>query len=187
MQQFHITLRNDKIKLYNRFSWLVLIILTLVFIYFIFSAKGYLRRTEGIIFLVTLSLAFLLKLYFEETKFRFGIEALYYLVAMGFIANGQYLLGGVAILFQFLYIISVRKKVVLFFTDKILFPSFPARSIQWKSLNNSLLKDGLLTIDFKNDKVIQQLIDESKTSVDEKEFNEFCKQQLIISNQKPAT
>ena len=41
-----------------------------------------------------------------------------------------------------------------------------------------MLKDGLLTIDSKDNKVIQQLIDEEKTKIDEKEFNDFCKDQL---------
>jgi hypothetical protein len=38
-----------------------------------------------------------------------------------------------------------------------------------------ILKDGILTIDFRNDKLIQQEISES---INEPEFNEFCRDSL---------
>ena len=41
-----------------------------------------------------------------------------------------------------------------------------------------ILKDDLLTIDFKNNKIIQQLIEKTEHPVDEKEFNDFCSKQL---------
>ena len=64
------------------------------------------------------------------------------------------------------------------FSDQIIYPSFPKRIIHWKELSNVILKDGLLTIDFKNNKIIQQSIMYADR-VNEKEFNEFCKKQLI--------
>jgi hypothetical protein len=76
----------------------------------------------------------------------------------------------------YLYNLSKRKLKVSF-ANQIIYPSFPTRIIQWNELNNVILKDGLLTIDFKNNKIIQQLIKHSN-AINEKEFNEFCKQQL---------
>jgi len=61
--------------------------------------------------------------------------------------------------------------------ESIVYPSFPKRIILWNELQNIVLKDGILTIDFRNNKLIQQDLDEEVT-VNEKEFNEFCKQQL---------
>jgi hypothetical protein len=37
-------------------------------------------------------------------------------------------------------------------------------------------------MDFKNNKLLQQLIDENSISINEKEFNDFCKEQLKINN-----
>ena len=62
--------------------------------------------------------------------------------------------------------------------EKIAYPSFPKRNITWSELSNIILKDGLLTINFKNNKFIQQFVDETKTAVNEQEFNDFCSQQL---------
>ncbi len=46
----------------------------------------------------------------------------------------------------------------------------------WNLLSNVILKDGLLTLDFKNNKIIQREI--HMQNVNEKEFNSFCKEQL---------
>ena len=47
-------------------------------------------------------------------------------------------------------------------------------SYGWNEFSNIILKDGLLTLDFKNNKLIQVAIDEEKTAVDVNEFNGFC-------------
>ena len=47
----------------------------------------------------------------------------------------------------------------------------------WADIQNLVLKDGLLTIDFKNNHILQTPIT-SKHRVDEKAFNQFCHQQL---------
>jgi hypothetical protein len=52
------------------------------------------------------------------------------------------------------------------------------KSFEWNVINNVILKDGLLTIDFKNNKIFQKGIEEDVTPVLEKEFNEFCRLQL---------
>lgn len=44
---------------------------------------------------------------------------------------------------------------------------------EWDQFSNIILKDNLLTLDFKNNKVLQLEIDE-KTAIDETTFNHFC-------------
>ena len=50
----------------------------------------------------------------------------------------------------------------------------------WSDLNNVILKDGLLTIDFKSNKLMQVVIDDPNLTIDEKAFNGFCGR--IINN-----
>ncbi len=72
-----------------------------------------------------------------------------------------------------------HKKLLVDITDKqIVVPYVMQKTINWNEVNNVILKDGLLTIDFKNNKLFQQLILNSDEDVNEKEFNDFCKQQL---------
>jgi len=46
-----------------------------------------------------------------------------------------------------------------------------------------ILKDGLLTLDFKNNKVYQkEALDDDEPDADEDEFNEYCKSRLQTEN-----
>jgi hypothetical protein len=81
-----------------------------------------------------------------------------------------------------LYYFSIRKLSIFINANQVLYPSWPKRKINWQDLNNIILKDGLLTIDFKNDKIIQHLINEKETAVDQAEFNDFCRQRLNKGN-----
>lgn len=54
------------------------------------------------------------------------------------------------------------------------------RRYSWSELQHVVLKDGLLSIDFRNNRLIQLLIETEKTPVDEKTFNEFCNGKLRV-------
>lgn len=49
----------------------------------------------------------------------------------------------------------------------------------WAEMDNVMLKDNLVTIDFKTNKIIQVEIVESNRITDETEFNLFCKERLL--------
>ena len=77
-----------------------------------------------------------------------------------------------------LHIAALQKPIVSISESQVIYPSFPRKKIDWQELSNLMLKDGLLTIDFKNNKIIQQQIADISSTIDEKEFNDFCRQQL---------
>ncbi len=68
--------------------------------------------------------------------------------------------------------------------ELILINSFPKKKFQWNELNNALIKDGILTVDLKNNVLIQREIEDEVSAEIEKEFNDFCKQQLQLNNEK---
>ncbi len=72
-------------------------------------------------------------------------------------------------------------KEIAFDEEGIIINSFPKKSYRWGLFSNVVLKDCILTIDFKNNKLIQKETQEDTTEQEEKEFNEFCKKQLAIS------
>ena len=80
--------------------------------------------------------------------------------------------------FILLDFITHRKLVVDVTEKKIIVPYVMQKTVDWDEVNNVILKDGLLTIDFKNNKLFQQLILNSDEDISEKEFNDFCKLQL---------
>ena len=57
---------------------------------------------------------------------------------------------------------------------------------RWSDFTNIVLKDGVLTLDFANNKILQREIedDEEEDDADEKEFNDYCQKQLakVYSN-----
>jgi len=81
------------------------------------------------------------------------------------------------------YFLAIKISRVYVSDQNISYHFFLKKTIRWNQLNNLILKDGLLSIDFKNNKLIQLTIDESKNVINEQEFNDFCRQQLITSNQ----
>ena len=60
----------------------------------------------------------------------------------------------------------------------ITFNSLPAKSYKWHEINNMLLKDDIITIDFKNNKIYQKETEADVSAGLEKEFNAFCSAKL---------
>lgn len=65
-----------------------------------------------------------------------------------------------------------------FSKEEIVFNTFPKKRYSWKDIMNVVLKDNIITVDFKNNKLVQKEIDESVSKHVETEFNEFCKGRL---------
>ena len=91
-----------------------------------------------------------------------------------------YLGGGInwIVIIYFFAVISEKQvkfpQEVAFDEKEIVFNTLPKKYYYWSNITNVVLKDGILTIDFKNNKLIQKEI-ETQTSVkEEQEFNEFC-------------
>ncbi len=70
------------------------------------------------------------------------------------------------------------KDEVGFDAEGITFNSFPKRSYEWNEVSNVIMKDGLLTVDLRNNKVYQKEIESETDSSMENEFNTFCRQYL---------
>jgi hypothetical protein len=177
MQTFRIFLKNEKFKSYLRLSWLIVIIHIIIYLYItLFSEDRYLASGYTFV-LIIIGLCLILKYYLQrkKTKWQIGVDVFFILLFLGWITNKQYWPSIIPAVLYILSSLALRKSVIIFSEEKII---FPLRTIRWNELDNTMLKDGLLTMDFKNNKIIQQPIDEAQTNVNEKEFNEFCKAQL---------
>jgi len=82
--------------------------------------------------------------------------------------------------FAVLGFIAFRKLQLKFFDDKIEFPSFPKKYFYWEEVDNLILKDNILTIDFKNNKLLQFTLNEAENeNLDEAAFNSFAQQKMF--------
>lgn len=78
---------------------------------------------------------------------------------------------------------QAKYAVEIGFSDhEIKFNTFFKKKYRWSDFTNIVLKDGLLTLDFANNKILQREIeDDDDDDADEQEFNEYCQKQLSKS------
>jgi hypothetical protein len=87
-----------------------------------------------------------------------------------------------SIVLVFLYDRSRQPLAVTIDAGGVKYPSFPIKHLSWAELSNVVLRDGILTIDFRNNHIIQQELDENMDAPNATDFNEFCRQQLQNGN-----
>lgn len=63
----------------------------------------------------------------------------------------------------------------------ITFNTLPAKEYEWKDINNLLLKEGMLTVDYKNNKLFQHEIESEISPSLEQEFNQYCRAKLATA------
>lgn len=78
---------------------------------------------------------------------------------------------------------QAKYAVEIGFTDhQVLINTLLKKKYDWSQFNNVILKDGLLTLDFTNNKVLQkEILDDEEDDADEDEFNEYCRQRLLAA------
>jgi ABC-type phosphate/phosphonate transport system permease subunit len=178
MQPYKITLQNEKKSSYKK-SLIVLIILNFfAFLFLAWIAADSDTRSKSFFASGGLALSLLLDILLKNWKKADFKSAAIILAILYYIRLHYYWLAFALLLISLLFLLATRDLVVHVSAKAVYFPSLPRKIISWGQLNSILVKDGILTIDLKNNKLIQVHVDESKTSTDEKEFNEFCSKQL---------
>jgi hypothetical protein len=86
---------------------------------------------------------------------------------------------------------------ILFDEEAIVIRGLFSEKYKWQQMNNVILKDGLLTLDFVNNRIMQVEPDwnasfvnkgiipgqsDARYAVTEREFNDFCRRQFITPN-----
>ena len=91
-------------------------------------------------------------------------------------------LGLIMVAIAYLGYLATQPEEIGFSTDKIIVKKLFKRTIHWNELNNAMIKDGLLTLDFKNNKLFQAETDDDEDNEEydasEEEFNAFCQEHL---------
>jgi hypothetical protein len=67
---------------------------------------------------------------------------------------------------------------IAFDNDEVIINSFPKKRYTWDAFQNIVLKDGLLTLDYKNNTLFQKQIESSVEKELEDAFNLFCQERL---------
>lgn len=173
---FTFTLKPEKQASYSRIELLVAVLHLITFI--ILAVSRYPKGIGMLALGIAVALVYLL-LYFKNRDKQFRVTAMeipVYFFSMWWFFSGVYWMGCLVFIFGLFATVAKQKVQVTVSPENIFYKSFPNRTFNWEDLNNVILKDGMLTIDFKNNKIIQQLVEETGTN--EALFNDFCSAQL---------
>ena len=88
-------------------------------------------------------------------------------------------------LLAFLEYQTKRPLEIGFHHDRVVINTLIKRRFEWSAFNNVVLRDGLLTLDFSNNRLMQKEVadDEEEDDADEEEFNAFCRDRLAAAAQ----
>jgi hypothetical protein len=143
----------------------------LVFLYF------YYQTNHRVIFAV-ISLSILLLSIIDASKKKSAGWTIHFLgialVNIAWILTGYFWLALIMTALSYLAENSARHKTFFISEQQIKISNFFFKTYQWIDLQNVVLKDGLLTLDFKTNKLLQVNISSEINPQQEQEFNEFC-------------
>lgn len=146
------------------------------FLFLFFAIKSSMYNWSYIPAIISFLVAIFSMFFKKRIKIGYQIAAI--IVCVGWIQLSYAWLGIIMIILLSIAERIARDTIINFTSSEIIITSFSKRKFQWNDLQNVVLRDGLLTIDFKNNKLLQVF---TSNPTNEKIFNDFCKNQL--SNQ----
>ena len=175
---FVVTLKRESARKTDLVS-LLLILLSIFFF-------SYTQIRNGINYVLCAAIAILLTgLIINFYKYQKGKEVMfrYGLLAGGFFWLFMPYMQWMIILYILSFYLEVHAKYPLeigFEKEGVVVNSLVKKKIQWSELQSVILKDGLLTLDFKNNRLFQkQVIDDDCPDANEDEFNAYCDYNLV--------
>lgn len=184
MQKFELVLKNERIKAYKTFI-LFFIALNIIFLIAVaITTQDASTRTNSLVAVFITVFSFAAEYYLRKKSKQYSGKgaALFYFVLVYLLLHYWWMALGVIIVAT-LYTVSLRNLIVYVNPDQIIYPSFPKKILKWSDLNNIILKDGLLTIDFKTNKLAQAEVmrSDNDSAMNEQEFNDFCRNHLKLA------
>lgn len=179
MPQYNIDLPGTKAKAYNRISLIILVVNMLAFGLLFFkpgTLPGYIAAV-AMLFLIAFCLFTFagknLKLQNDFTITCIGLAAIAWVII------GDYMLAGLMAVVAVVSYYTLQKPVISFTEDGISYPSFPKRFYTWPQVKNCMIKEDVLTLDLKNNQLMQFTMPlETLSNIDTENFNIFCQSKL---------
>jgi len=183
-QTYSIEIPNDKATTYKVVTLIIAIINALAFGY------AYLRSQQGIgivlmgALIATGSLIIYSIRNNQKNSLPFKIEISFGICAIIWFVTGNVWLGLPLLIFALLGMVINKKPIVQVNEAGIFYPSFSGSNWPWDTIEWVILKDGILTIEKKDNHFMQITLDKQvAANINEIVFNSYCAACL----QKPIT
>jgi hypothetical protein len=176
--QFDIILKNDKIKSYRTIAQIILLLNLVIFIFMLFYDE---YRYEAASAILLIGIYIFMRLYFIK-KYNQGNyldQVLLFVLAGCWFGLQNYIMVAALVILGVFYHLALQKLQFIFTQEKVLKLNFPGKEFEWNVFNNVILKDNILTLDFKNNKLIQAEIEKSQ-NINEQQFNSFAQSKLTV-------
>ncbi|MFN5423030.1 MAG: hypothetical protein ACK5AO_07175 [bacterium] len=179
IQQYVVVLKNNNKKLVEQTGWLFALFSLLLFSFTLYQDPS--NKVLYLFILLILSMA-LINVINRKQKRQMRFSPLLITAGIGMLSSTDMPLIGIFLLVAaFVERRTSAKKEIGFSDQGIQFNYNKQRKIKWIDLNNVVLRDDLLTIDLKNNSIIQVEVDDDEDAdyeVGEDEFNDYCRTQL---------
>ena len=183
-KDYSIEIQDSKAATHKTVTFIIAVINLLTFTFFLFyTNETWIKNIIGVGFICSLLAVF----FFVIKKFshylsNFPIEILFIICAILFLITGNYLQGLLLMIFSFFSFVTSKKLLIQFTIDGIRYPSFPAKLFLWSEVDFVLLKDDILTLEMKDNRLLQfTLKKQIADAIDTNEFNAFCAAQLAFN------
>lgn len=175
-----VVLKNGHKKTITKTGWMLVALSVLP--YAVILARN--PKNQAIYFLLILLVSLLTAIVIDLKKKKQPQFMLFLLVAgMGiFYFSSMFFVGLMYVVAGLSEKIISQKKEIGFSATEIVFSGLLSKRLNWSALNNVLIKDGLLTMDYKNNTLFQAYTDDEDDAsyeAGEDEFNEFCRKNLM--------
>lgn len=176
---YNFTLIDNNAKAYRLFTWFLFLLHIAIAGLMVVNASDKAVKTS--LFVLAGFYILIAILYFFTRKQKHAFEIFSFTMPLFYAAFWMKHVGLIAFfvfsaLFLFVNFVN-KKKAGLQVSDTgvQLKGIFKAIEYSWADIDNLVLKDGLLTVDFTSNKLLQCEVAADKSPVDENEFNRFCK------------
>jgi hypothetical protein len=186
MTRFDLTLKNEKARSYRLISRFIILLNVIGIIYFLATRPVSFKTAFTPVIVLVASFFYFAFIVTEIIAKKPSYDTLHRtilaLCMFSWVGNGLWWIGFLDMLFILLDSLAFRTLHVIVTDRYIQLPSFPKKMVQWKELHNAVLKDGIITFDFKNNKLFQHPVLHSDWDIEEEVFNQFCQQCLAASD-----
>lgn len=173
---FNFNLVNSQKKSIRLLANGILVINAIVLLYITYKlsySKYYYIRITFIVVLAALDI------YAKRKDWLYHTGALM-LVFIGWLLFNYWWVGVIMIALSLFAELAVAQKRICFEDKSISTNTVFGKTYNWDNLQNVVLKDGLLTLDFKNNKIFQVYLKDDTTKETEQKFNEYCKSKINL-------
>lgn len=178
MNNYTIVVPNNKAGSYRLISLIIAFMNIGTFTFVLSSSPSALIMWIVLFGLSVIAITLIHYFFFSKDKTSLYINFAFILCGFIWLLLGLYFSGVGLVIFGIFGIYSSKPLRLVFKDDGIWYPSFPAKIIPWENIDQVMLKDKVLTIDLKNNSLLQFSVTNSDALPPEEEFNEYCRRYI---------